>query len=329
VVTARYYYRQTLDVLIDTLLRAVTIHGSPLELYVDNAKVYHSNGLKAACYRTNIRLRFRKPRDPEGGGLIERFFLTTQNRFETEVRAGEILSLDALNRSFSAWLAVDYHETVHNEIKITPKTALEKGLRVVRQVDLTAFTESFMQRVERTVNKTFSDIQLKNLYYKVDPGLRGDRVLVRYDPFSQRETVAIYSLKEVYLGEGELHNRTTAAPHKPPDVPAKPETSYLSLLERQHKQMLDSKTQGIDYRKTPCHRPWPFYEFAGLTADLLGRKGGLGAFNTDELERLNKTWNIHAGLTKAMVRKACASAQSKSVHCVIHEIKLLIKQQGD
>ena len=116
IVAARYYYRQNLDVLVDTLLRGLAIHGAPKEFYVDNAKVYHANGLKAACYRTGIRLRYRKVRDPEGGGLVERFFLTVQNRFESEVRAGDIMTLEKINQGFSAWLAQDYHKTAKSQI---------------------------------------------------------------------------------------------------------------------------------------------------------------------------------------------------------------------
>lgn len=71
VVEARYYFRQNLDVLIDSLIRAWSNHGASLELYLDNAKVYHANGLKAACYRLNTRLLHRPPRDPAPGGLIE------------------------------------------------------------------------------------------------------------------------------------------------------------------------------------------------------------------------------------------------------------------
>ena len=73
-VEARYYFRQNLDILIDSWIRALSIHGAPVELYVDNAKVYHSIGLKAACHRLNIRLLHRPPLDPAPGGLVERFF---------------------------------------------------------------------------------------------------------------------------------------------------------------------------------------------------------------------------------------------------------------
>jgi len=37
-VAARYYQRENLDVLIDVLIRALSVHGAPLAVYVDNAK---------------------------------------------------------------------------------------------------------------------------------------------------------------------------------------------------------------------------------------------------------------------------------------------------
>ncbi len=329
-VAARYYYRQNLDVLVDTLLRGLGSHGAPLGLYVDNAKVYHSNGLKSACYRTSIRLLFRKAGDPAGGGLIERFFLTVQKRFEAEVRAGDIMSLEKLNHAFAAWLAEDYHKTVHSEIKVTPEAALKKGLRAVRQVDLNRFVTSFMQRENRTVHGTFSDVQLNKKFYKVDPRLRGDRVEVRYDPFARRNTVEIYSLKKgEYLGEGQLHQRETAQPTPPSKPTEKPQHSYIDLLQDLHERELTSKTKGIDYRNSVSQRQWPFHEFAKLTAELTGRKGGLSAFNSQELELLKKTWNMNTGINKKMLREACASAIQKNVPCVIHELKILFKQKGE
>ena len=47
----------------------------------------------------------------------------------------------------------------------------------------------FLRRTKRKVNKDFSDVQLKSLFFKVDAGLRGDKVEVRWDPFSRLETV--------------------------------------------------------------------------------------------------------------------------------------------
>jgi putative transposase len=39
VVEARYYLRQNLDILIDSLIRAFSVHGAPLELYLDYVKL--------------------------------------------------------------------------------------------------------------------------------------------------------------------------------------------------------------------------------------------------------------------------------------------------
>ena len=157
-IDARYYVRQTLDILIDSWARALATHGSPLELYVDNAKVYHSRGLRMACYRFHVRLLHRPPYDAAPGGLVERFFKTAQDQFEAEVRAGEPLTLDALNRAFSAWLHVSYHQRVNAEIQHTPQARYDEGLTVIRSVALDQVFESFHQRVERTVHRDFADL---------------------------------------------------------------------------------------------------------------------------------------------------------------------------
>ncbi len=82
VVDARYYLRQSLDILVDSWMHALGEHGAPFILYVDNAKVYHSIGLRTACYQLKIRLKHRPKGEPETGGVIERFFETAQSGFE-------------------------------------------------------------------------------------------------------------------------------------------------------------------------------------------------------------------------------------------------------
>jgi len=205
VVDARYYLRANLDVLVDTLLRAWITHGRCDALYVDNAKVYHAHALLCACDFLHIDPLHRKPKDPPGGGAIERFFETAQGNFEAEVRVEDILTLDKLNRSFSAWLSVAYHDVVHSETKQTPRERYQQGLRAFHPVDAAAILRFFMNREKRTVDRTFSDVRLDSRFYRVDPRLRGDRVCVHWDPFSSLETVLLYSPHEEYLGKGTLH----------------------------------------------------------------------------------------------------------------------------
>jgi len=86
--------------LIDLLLCALIIQSALGELYLDNAKVYHANTLKRACYRLHINLLHRPASDSSPGGLIEKFFQTVQGGFETKGRCDNLLDLNRLNRAF-------------------------------------------------------------------------------------------------------------------------------------------------------------------------------------------------------------------------------------
>lgn len=327
-VEARYYFKQDLDILIDSLIRAFAVHGSPLGLYLDLAKVYQALSLKAACSMLNIRITHRAKADPAGGGIIERFFETIQTQFEAEVRAGDILTLDQLNRAFSAWLSIDYHQSVHSETHQSPKARYDAGLGLIRQVDMNDFLAAFLLRINRTVNKTFSDVRLDNRFYKVDPRLRGDRLEVRSDPFSSNpDTVEIYSLRNSrYLGTGKLHHRESSD-FGPPAARLKPKHNYLDLIIREHQQQLDQQTKGIDYRKVVSLRPWPFHEFAKTFAHLLGHKAGITAFPAYDLEMLKKFYNRYSALNKPLLKQAFQKAHHKSVPYVLHELKLLLTQK--
>ena len=89
--------KETLDILIDSLLRAWSKHSGPRELYADNGKVYHSRGLTLACVKLAIRKLNRPPRELELGGLIERFFQTVQSQFINEVDLCQRLTFNELN----------------------------------------------------------------------------------------------------------------------------------------------------------------------------------------------------------------------------------------
>jgi len=321
-VEGRYYFRQNLDILIDSFLRGLTTHGAPVGLYVDQAKVYQALALRNACVRLNIRLSYRGCGDPPPGGLIERFFETTQSQFEDEVRRGDILTLDQLNRAFSAWLEMSYHREPNSQTGQAPQERYEQGLTVIRHVHLETVLVYFMRREERTVHPDFSDVQLHNRFYRVDKRLRTDRVEVRYDPYSSMDTVLIYSRHGEYLGTGTLHNREEGETPTPP-VQRKPRYNYLELLIGMHEKELQGKTQGIDYRRAASELRWPFPAFAKTLAQLLGRKGALAAFSSRELELLKKRYNRLPGITKPLLVEAFENAGEASLLAVLYQLHRL------
>jgi len=329
VVEARYYLRQNLDILIDSWMRGLAAHGAPSALYLDNAKVYHSRGLRMACCRLHVRLLHRPPRDAPPGGLVERFFGTAQDQFESEIRAGDLVPLDQLNRAFAAWLHVSYHQRVNADTRQTPQERYHRGLTVIRQVDLQEVLACFLQRAKRKVDRTFSDIRLHNRFYRVDPRLRGDAVEVRYDPFSSMETLEVYSLREEYLGQGVRHQRETGALPARRSRSARPRYNYLDLLIRRHEAELAAQTQGIDYRPVVRRRAWPFPAFVQAFARLLGRPGGVSAFSAGELETLKKLYNRSASITEARLKEAFRRASHKTLPQVGHELQRLAREQEE
>jgi transposase InsO family protein len=322
VVEARYYVNEKLDVLIDSLLRAWASHGAPLELYVDNAKVYHAKRLKAACYRLNIHPYHRAKRDPPPGGVVEKAIQTIQSQFEAEVRAGDLLTLDHLNRALQAWLEVSYHQTPHSETGQPPAQRYQEGLTVIRQVDLDAVLPYFMEREQRTVHPDFSDVQLHGRFYRVSKDLRGDKVVVRYDPYGAGDTVLIYSLAEEYLGTGALHNRERRPENAPAPAPrSKPKYNYLEFLIQEHDKKLRAQARGIDYRAAVAGRRWPFPAFAKALAQLLGRSGDLASFTDRELELLQRQYHRMPDLNRAQLAEIVEGTRDKTVPAVLFALQ--------
>jgi len=332
VVEARYYVRENLDILVDSLLRAWGNHGASQELYVDNAKIYHAKAFKLACTQLNIKLRHRPPRDPAPGGLIERFFQTCQMQLEAEVRASETLTLEELNRVLAAWLQVAYHQEVHSETKQTPRECYHQESRLVRQVDLGTVLTFFHQRVARTVDEDHSDVQLDNLFFRVDLSLRGDRLIVEFDPFSSLEEVQLYSPTGVYLGCGKRYKREKGSHTQPPPPksaePIKP--AYLDALREEHEAMQQQRrSQGIDFHSARRRNVWSMTSFARVFAHLLGRRGGVSGLTAQEMETLNAFHARHENLNEGLLRKAFQRAASSTILEILFQLQSLLQERND
>ena len=332
IVEARYYIRENLDILLDSLLRAWGNHGASRELYVDNAKVYHAKALQLACTQLNIQLLHRPPRDPPAGGLIERFFQTCQMQLEAEVRAGTILTLDDLNRVLAAWLAVAYHQDVNSETGQTPSARYHQEPRLLRQVDLGAVLGFFHQRVPRLVDKDFSDVRVESLFFAVDPALRGDAVVVQYDPFSPLNEVQLYTPAGAYLGRGRRYQREKGShPQPSPASSAGPIVPhYLDALRAEHAAMQEQRRSlGIDYHSARQRNVWSLSSFARIFARLLGRQGGVSGLTVQEMDLLAAFHARHDRVTESLLRQAFEQAAAATLPEVLLQLQSLFPERND
>ena len=248
------------------------------------------------------------------------FFLTAQSQYEPEARAEEFLTLERLNAGFDAWLDVVYHQTIHSDTGQRPQVRYNEHLIALRQADMEAVVESFLKQENRTVNKTFSDIRLNNCFYKVDPSLRSDRVNIRYDLRSSCREVLVYSLTDVYLGKGILHNREEGqdTPPAPPESPVR--FNVLNMMIEKHEAKCASIPNEINYQQQDRSRHWTFDSFAACMADLLGLKGGISSFRGEELTTLKQVYDQQPHLTRTLLKKAFARAAYPTVPSIIHAL---------
>ena len=309
VVDARYYLRENLDILVDSLLRAWARHGSPRELYTDNGKVYHSNGLVVACAKLQISKRHRPPREPEPGGLIERFFQTVQSQFAAEVDASKTLTFEQINQAFEAWLQTAYHAQVHSTTKQSPHHRYFTEQRIVRPVSITEVESFFYQKHKRRVDPTHSDVSIDNRRYRVDSKLRAIEVEVQFNPFrtdpEQPDEVTLYSLQGIYLGKGNRYQRERGA--HPTEEPAlekpKLDSPYIKALLKDREQAHEQSRQGIDYRLAMEHDRLTLPQLGQLFSHRLGRSG-LSSLNPEELEALELFYKKHPQVRSWQVLRA-------------------------
>ena len=326
VLGARYYLAGTLDILADSFLRAITEGGIPKRVYVDNAKVYRSNAFKEACLKLQTRLIFRKPYEPEGGGVIERFFQTCQKQFEQEVRTHKILNLNELNERFFAWLQIRYHKAVHSTIKAIPEKVFEEARTNFRFISSDLIKELFYLEEERVVDKKFAWISFKGHYYEVNKEYRGQKVKIYYDPFDFEE-IEIYTQAGQYICTSKkgAENRKPKKELNQDYERPKSKIDYLGMLVAEHKEEL--RKQGLypaDQKSIiKKNRGFSFLEFCRLSAKLLGRQQN--SFSNEEIEKLKKVYKSTKKINSEIVIKSAEQNSSKTLSELIYYIKQEIR----
>ena len=232
----------------------------------------------------------------------------------------------------AAWLEVAYHQQVNRETGQTPQERYHQPPRLIRQVDLGAVLGLFHRRVVRTVDEDHSDVRIDHLFFAVDRKLRGDELIVQYDPFSPLEEVQLYSPAGVYLGCARRYQREKGAHPQPPAPPdAGPVTPhYLDALLAEHEALHQQRRQqGIDFHSARQRNVWSVTSFARVLARLLGRQGGVSGLTAQEMEVLAAFHARHDRITESLLREAFAQAVSPTIPEVLFQLQSLLYERND
>jgi hypothetical protein len=172
---------------------------------------------------------------------------------------------------------------------------------------------------------------VKNFYYAVDPDWRKHKVIVAYDPFSSMDEVRVFSLNGQFLQVAKRYEREKGAHAQPPPKSPQPplDHTYLKLLQERHQQQQQEDAQrGVDYHQARSRRFWPFPQFAGKFARLLGRDGGISALSTQELELLNRVHRRHQKITARLLEEAFQQAEVKTIPVIVFHLQNLLHERN-
>jgi len=180
-----FYFEERVPRLEDCFKKAILKHGIPDMIYVDNGAIYSSHHFARICSRLRTELKHTEPGRPQGRGKQEKFFRFVDQSFVPEtydlIEQGKIQTLADLNRFFTAWLEVAYHQKVHNTFKQRPADRYHKCEHPIRHIPPHELAEIFLLEETRKVDKT-NCISLLGTTYEVEPGLAGEKVQLRFDP---------------------------------------------------------------------------------------------------------------------------------------------------
>jgi hypothetical protein len=182
------------------------------------------------------------------------------------------------------------------------------------------------------VDEDHSDVRIHNVFFAVDPKLRGDRLIVEYDSFSSLQEVQLYSPAGVYLGRGQRYQREKGSHQQPePTPPAEPITPhYLDALRAEHDAAQQQRRgQGIDYHSARQRNVWDVTGFARVFARLLGRQGGLSGLTAQEMDVLASFHARHDRLTESLLRDAFDRAASATIPEVLFQLQSLLHERHD
>lgn len=304
---AEFYFDEQLPNLVDTFSKALKSRGRPARLLLDNAFIYHSNTLACMCANLQIELSFCTPRRPQGKGKIERWIRSVKGSFYPEANRAGLTNLDELNKRFQAWLAVEYHQRVHEELKMTPIARWQKDAHSIRPVDVDEIKRALMLRARRRVHLNTSCVALESEEFQVSPPFAGQIVEVRWHP-DYLNAIEIWQDGN-FLEIAPRVTRHTHVEKKKFDVGEEPDYQPLSSSKNYFQLMLPLDSAAA-FAVPKSDELLSVEEFQKLVGEVLDR-----SLDEAELSRLRSFFLQFAPLKRNITETALLqAADAKGAH---------------
>ena len=157
---------QTADIALSALRTMVEKYGKIDSILTDNGSIYRGAQMLRACTVLGIDLKFCKPYEPTGKGMIERQNLEL-NQIEHQIESCEDVSLEFLGKTVGLWID-EYNNKPNSELgNKCPNELFENDTRKLAHIDQEVIHHAFTTLSSRKVEKDGS-ISVNGKKYKVD-----------------------------------------------------------------------------------------------------------------------------------------------------------------
>jgi len=185
-----FFLAENTDSLIKALRSALYKRGVPDAMYVDNGSIYSSKEITQICVRIGCQLLHTPVRDGASKGKVERFFRTVRQDFL--IKALDLSSITALNKSFATWVEEKYNAKTHSVLGMKPIDRFGLDLSRIRFLPPNIVSDELFYVEEKRKVLADNTFSFKRIRFEAPRDLRSREIQVRYDRLNFDHAIVYY-----------------------------------------------------------------------------------------------------------------------------------------
>jgi transposase InsO family protein len=192
----QWYLHEEAESLVHGLMQGFQKRGLPRSALSDNGGAMIAGETVQGLERLGIVVNTTLPYSPYQNGKQESFWGQIEGRLLPMLENVRDLTLEQLNHATQAWVEMEYHRTVHDEIGQSPLARFLEGKNVGRDCpDTLVLRQAFAVQEHRTLRRSDGTVSIEGIRFEIPSRFRHiQRVTVRY---------ASWDLSQVWLVDGK------------------------------------------------------------------------------------------------------------------------------
>jgi transposase InsO family protein len=188
----QWYLSESAENLVHGLVQGFAKRGLPRSALSDNGGAMTAGETVQGLERLGIVLHTTLPYSPYQNGKQESFWGQIEGRLLPMLERVRDLTLEQLNHATQAWVEMEYHRKVHDEIGQSPLQRFLEGKNVGRDCPETlVLRQAFAVQEHRTQRRSDGTVSIEGARFEIPSRLRHiQRLMVRY---------ASWDLSQVWL----------------------------------------------------------------------------------------------------------------------------------